>query len=266
MTNVLLIAGSPRARSNTGSIVAYLAERLEDLGAAVDVFHVTAHGPSDEELERLLAVARHCEAVVLAAPVYFDGLPAVTHALLERVHAVFTTRFAAAEAATVVDRESALAASARLRRRVAALERGARGSGGACGTDASLVGPAFYGVVHSGFVEGAQRRPALWTLELFARSVSWPWQGAVSFGGTSPIGGRPLDEVGRLAMVVREGLALAAREIVAGRPLSAETLTVCGRSPFAFLPRRVVIRLINARTRSVVRRQQIDVTALPYAD
>ena len=239
VTNLLLIDGSPRARSNTGSIVTYLAGRLKDLRATVDVFHVTSRGPSDEEVCRLPAIIRNCDAVVLATPVYFDGLPAVTHSLLERVAAVSVAL---------------------------SVERSGTDCVGAAVVGTGGVGPVFYGVVHSGFVEAAQRRSALWTLELFARAVGWSWQGGVSFGGTSPIDGRPLEEVGRLATVVREGLELAAREMITGGPLSAATLAACGRSPFAFLPRSVVIRLINARTRSIVRRNRIDVTALPYAD
>ena len=107
--------------------------------------------------------------------------------------------------------------------------------------------------------------PGVWTLELFARAMQWPWRGAISLGGTSPIDGRPLDEVGRLAAVAREGLALASREIVCGRPLSTDTLLVCDRSPFALLPRSVAMGVINARTRSYARKKGIDVSARPYS-
>lgn len=266
VTHILLIDGSPRANSNTRSIVTYLGERLEDLGAHVDHFRVTAQGPSDEDLERLLCAARHYEALVLAAPLYFDGLPAVTQAFLERVHDMLTLRRMAADAATAADRESAEQAGHRGRRRGAMPAAATAAAHQSAADEGCAAGTPLYGVVHSGFVEPAQRRPAVWTLELFARAVGWPWRGAMSFGGTSPIGGRPLDEVGRLAAVVREGLALGARDIMAGRPLSAATLAACARSPFAMMPRRAVIWLINARTRQYVRKRGIEVGALPYAD
>lgn len=265
MTDVLLIDGSPRAGSNTRAIITYLEDRLTDLGAAVDQFHITARGPSDEELERFLAATRHYESIVFASPLYFDGLPAVTQAFLERVHRILVDRSLAGEAATAVNSID----TARIRRRVgsrlplAEREKGRRAR--PAPDPVSAAGPLFYGLIHSGFVEPAQRRPAIWTLELFARAMQWPWRGAISLGGTSPIDGRPLDEVGRLAAVAREGLALASREIVCGRPLSTDTLLVCDRSPFALLPRSVAMGVINARTRSYARKKGIDVSARPYS-
>jgi len=217
---VLLVQGSARPRSNTGALLRFLQTRLEGANVSCHLYRVPLDGPSCEDLEGetgFAGVLLTADAVVLAAPVYFDGPPSCAMRLLEELH----------------------------RRRAV--------YGG--------IGPGLYGIAHSGFVEPSQRRPLLHTMELFSRAMSWPWQGGVGFGGTSPIDGRPLEEAGGLAARAREGLALAAEDIAAGSPFSERTAAVCGRSPFP-LPRRVVLWLVNRRT--LAAGKSLDFYARPY--
>ncbi len=84
---VLVIQGSPRKRANTRAIVAALEVELRRLGTSVDVFHVPAKGAGQDDLSELQRKLRASEAVVLAAPLYIDGLPPVTQLLLEQLAA-----------------------------------------------------------------------------------------------------------------------------------------------------------------------------------
>lgn len=84
---VLVIQGSPRKRANTRAIVAALEVELRRLGTTVDVFDVPPKGAAADDLAELQQKLRACEAVVLAAPLYIDGLPPVTQLLLEQLAA-----------------------------------------------------------------------------------------------------------------------------------------------------------------------------------
>jgi hypothetical protein len=216
--NALLIQGSPRTKSNTGAIVAFLAAQLEQHRVVVDTFRVSANGTAPEDLVGLCRAIAGSTSILLAAPLYVDGLPACTQQLLEDLHA-----------------------------------RRADGGG---------VAPLFYGLAHSGFPEPSQRRPAVRTMELFARAMGWRWQGALGFGGTSPIDGRPLEAAGAFAARLRECLPLAAGEIAAGQPFSPRTVAAAERPAFP-MPLRPMVWLINARTRRMAR--GIDIAATPYA-
>ena len=82
---MLVIDGSRRPKSNTGTIARDLTTRLIAAGAAAESWRVPKWraGPetTDEALERLAGA----DAVVLVAPSYLDELPAVTQRLLEQV-------------------------------------------------------------------------------------------------------------------------------------------------------------------------------------
>ena len=218
--NVLVIEGSRLAQSNTASIVSFLKSQIESMGSTVEVSRVPRWGAPLQEFDGILDKVRNCEAVVLAAPLYLDNLPAVTQRMCEEFYARRTT-----------------------------LEG---------------VRPRFYGIAHSGFPESVQRQAELRSMQLFGEAVGWSWQGGAGFGGTSPIAGRPLEEAGVFARRLRQGLPMVARDIVAGRPLSARTAKRCSRSPLP-APRRLINRLINAGTRKAAKAAGVDIGARPYA-
>ena len=130
---------------------------------------------------------------------------------------------------------------------------------------AALAGaaPRFYGIAHSGFPEPSQRATEVRTMELFARAMGWPWQGALSLGGTSPIDGRPLVEAGAFGKIAREAFAAAAPEIAAGLPFSPSTIQSSERKPFP-MPARLMVWLVNARTWSVAKKKKLALAGEPY--
>jgi hypothetical protein len=124
--------------------------------------------------------------------------------------------------------------------------------------------PLFYGIAHSGFPEPVQRRAELRSMRFFAEQMGWTWMGGVGFGGTSPIDGRPLDEAGMFSKQLRNVLPLVAADIAAGRPFSPETVRRSEKSPFP-MPIRMIIKLVNSRTRKTARDKQLELDAKVYA-
>jgi hypothetical protein len=124
--------------------------------------------------------------------------------------------------------------------------------------------PLFYGIAHSGFPEPIQRRAELRSMRFFAEQMGWTWMGSIGFGGTSPIDGRPLDEAGVFSRQLRKVLPLAAADIAAAREFSPETVLRSDRSPFP-MPIRMIIALVNSRTRKTARDKQVELDAKVYA-
>jgi hypothetical protein len=124
--------------------------------------------------------------------------------------------------------------------------------------------PLLYGIAHSGFPEPVQRRAELRSMRFFAEQMGWRWMGGVGFGGTSPIDGRPLAEAGLFSKRLRACLPFVTADIAAGREFTADTVARCDKSPFP-MPLRVMIALVNARTRKTVREGKLDLAARVYA-
>ena len=124
--------------------------------------------------------------------------------------------------------------------------------------------PLFYGIAHSGFPEPIQRRAELRSMRFFAEQMGWAWMGGLGFGGTSPIDGRPLDEAGMFSKQLRKVLPLAAADIAAAREFSPETVLRSDRSPFP-MPIKMIIALVNSRTRKTARDKQLELDAKVYA-
>jgi len=81
--SVVLFVGSPRVRSNTRSIAAFLRERLESLGADVVTLDPKRAGLDDESfVSRSVDTLRGADTIVILAPVYFDAPPHVALAWL----------------------------------------------------------------------------------------------------------------------------------------------------------------------------------------
>ena len=123
--------------------------------------------------------------------------------------------------------------------------------------------PLFYGIAHSGFPEPIQRRAELRSMRFFAEQMGWTWMGGVGFGGTSPIDGRPLDEAGMFSRQLRKVLPLAAADIAAGRPFSPRDDPSLREVPVPDAG-RMMIALVNARTRKTAREKRLDLDAQVY--
>jgi hypothetical protein len=124
--------------------------------------------------------------------------------------------------------------------------------------------PLFYGIAHSGFPEPIQRRAELRSMRFFAEQMGWAWMGGIGFGGTSPIDGRRLDEAGMFSKQLRKVLPLAVADIAARRPFSPEVIARSDKSPFP-MPMRMIIALVNSRTRKTVKEKALDLEAKVYA-
>ena len=82
---MLVIDGSRRPRSNTGTIARYLEAQLAALDQSAEVWRVPKWGAGLEATDEALDKLAGADAVVLVAPSYLDELPAVTQRLLEQV-------------------------------------------------------------------------------------------------------------------------------------------------------------------------------------
>ena len=110
------------------------------------------------------------------------------------------------------------------------------------------VAPAVYGISHSGYFEPVHKQVSLEAMEHFARRMDWPWRGALAFGGTSPIDGRPLEQAGPFSKKVRPALDRLA-ELIPGKQLVPAGLArSAGKRPIP-LPIRLVVWVMNAALR-----------------
>lgn len=83
--NILIIEGSRRPQSNTGSICRALRGLLTGAGASADVWRVPRWSAGREATAEALERVAAADVVVLVAPSYLDELPAVVQRLLEDV-------------------------------------------------------------------------------------------------------------------------------------------------------------------------------------
>lgn len=228
--NVLLVSGSCRPpRANTQAMTAFLKQRLELRGAATQVLEVLPWRDADPELtHEAIAAARSCQTMIILAPVYVDTLPAPTLRLLERLCPVLRDA--------------------------------------ADGDSPGSPQVAAYAVLHSGYPEPAHQEAGLRQCGHFASQAGMQWRGGLGFGGASPIDGRPLEQAGRFASHLRQGLTLLADSIVAGEDVSQAATRASRRIPFP-LPGFLLVRLMNAMTRRELKNLGVaEPLAHPYRD
>ncbi len=128
----------------------------------------------------------------------------------------------------------------------------------------ALKGRKILAIIHSGYPELQQRRPSLEMCRCFAREMGMEWCGCLSFGGTSPISGQPLEAMGSMTKGIRSALDQTVEKIVNGGLIEVETLVLENRSTIP-LPPWAVKLMINAMTRNNARKSGIkDLKASPY--
>lgn len=111
-----------------------------------------------------------------------------------------------------------------------------------------LEGRKLLAIIHSGYPEPQQRRPALGMCRCFAREVGMEWWGGLSFGGTSPISGQPLEAMGGMTKGIRSVLDQTAEKVVNGGLGEVEALVLQDRSTIP-VPAWMVRLIINAKIR-----------------
>ncbi len=119
-----------------------------------------------------------------------------------------------------------------------------------------LKGKKTAAIVHSGYPEEAQRKPALSICRCFAEEMDMEWLGGVGFGGTSLIAGRDLVDVGFLTKGLRKTLAEMAVSFREGSPLSQKTYKRANKSVLP-IPTTLLCRLINHMVRKQMKEKRI---------
>jgi len=125
-------------------------------------------------------------------------------------------------------------------------------------------GRPLFALVHSGYPEPAQTATALASLRFFALEHNWHWAGGMTAGATSIIDGRDLTEAGFFTRNLRQGLALAAADLAAGRAISSKAVRAAARPPLpGWLFASAGNMMVKKRIRQL-RAAGIDPDARPY--
>lgn len=127
-----------------------------------------------------------------------------------------------------------------------------------------LEGRKLLAIIHSGYPEPQQRTPSLGMCRCFAREMGMEWWGGLSFGGTSPISGQPLEAMGGMTKGIRSILDQTAEKAVKGGLKAVEDLVLQDRSTIP-VPPWVVKLMMNAIIRKDARKGGIkDIKARPF--
>ena len=132
-------------------------------------------------------------------------------------------------------------------------------AGGAC----PGAGKTMAGIVHSGYPEPAQRKVTRDVLACWAAEAGFTWTGALSFGGTSPIEGRPLEDAGVFAGHVRQTIDTLVTTFPLD-PTIPEEVVRSGDGAPVNLPPILTVALLNMVMRRRAREKGVrDLTARP---
>ncbi|MEC9488331.1 MAG: hypothetical protein UMV23_02465 [Halanaerobium sp.] len=127
----------------------------------------------------------------------------------------------------------------------------------------SWSGKEMMAIIHSGYPEPIQRKACLDICRCFAEEMGLKWLGGIGFGGTSIIGGQPLEEMGRFSKWLRKALEEMAPAIIEGEPIPARARETSHKN-FLPLPKPLLKVLLNAVMRRTAKKKGIDIYARPY--
>ena len=127
-----------------------------------------------------------------------------------------------------------------------------------------LEGRKLLAIIHSGYPEPQQRRPSLGMCRCFAREMGMEWWGGLSFGGTSPISGQPLEAMGGMTKGIRSVLDQTAEKAVKGDLKGVEALVLQDLSTIPVPPWMVKL-MMNAMIRKDAKKGGIkDLKVRPF--
>jgi len=233
----LLLLGSPRTPSNSGSLGEYLCARLADQGWNIETAIARRASASPEGIEGLFEMVQRAELVIVATPLYVDALPAPLVRVLEELAA---RRKGGAKAQAYGHAgEPPRDGQASCRQRLAA-------------------------IVNCGFPEARQNEFAISVCELFARDANFEWAGALALGAGEMLGRKPLDGAGGPAQGIKRALDTAAAALAAGRPIPAEAIQQMAKPA---IPRWMYVSMGNWGWRWQARQSGVgrQLRARPYA-
>lgn len=128
-----------------------------------------------------------------------------------------------------------------------------------------LEGKKMLVIIHSGYPEPQQRKPSLEMCRLFAREMGMEWWGGLSFGGTSPINGEPLEKMGGMTRGIRTALDHVSEKLTNREAGEFKGLVLEDKSTIP-LPIWMVKLVMNAMTGNNARKAGIkDLKARPYS-
>ena len=187
----LVLIGSPRGRKSTSSALGgYLAERLIAHGIPTETIQVYPALGSQERTRALLEAVNAKDLIILAFPLYIDGLPGPVMRLLELIAA----------------QDPAIQPAGKSRR------------------------AAFTAIVNSGLPEAEQNQTALAICAQIARRAGYTWAGGLALGaGYSVVNGTHLDQLGWRGASIREALELSASSLASGHPIPSEAVKLMAK-------------------------------------
>lgn len=100
-------------------------------------------------------------------------------------------------------------------------------------------------LVHSGYPEEAHREVSVEAWRAWARESGVAWGGALGFGGTSPIGGKDLEEVPLFTRHIQRTLASLASDLSGSTGVFSEATHAACRRHGLPLPRWLVPTVLN---------------------
>lgn len=131
--------------------------------------------------------------------------------------------------------------------------------------DRGATGGRLLPFCHSGYLEDTHREASIRIWTHFAADARLQLIDAVGFGGTSPIGGRPLDEGGFLTSRLRDALGLLARDLATTGALSPACHRRFARGPLP-LPDALLPPLLNGMIRKGLTISVAAFRARPYGE
>jgi hypothetical protein len=191
----LLLIGSakPAGKSTSEALGDYLAQRLHEHGIATTTMHVAHALRTEVRTAALLAAVDATDIVILAYPLYVDGLPYLVTQALERI---------------------------------AAHAMGAHRAG-----QTPARRPLFLAIANCGFPEAQHNAVSLAICEQFAAAAGFAWAGGLASGQGGAIAGRPLAGAGGMTHNVVTALDLVAVALAEGKPAPEDAVALMAR-PF----------------------------------
>jgi multimeric flavodoxin WrbA len=187
----LMLVGSPRGLNSTSSaLCGYLAKMFTLRGILTETIQLYPALGSHQRTTGLLKAIDEYDLIVLAFPLYIDGLPGPVTRALELI----ASRHSVAQPAGKAERS------------------------------------AFTAIVNSGLPEAEQNHTALAICARFARQAGFVWSGGLALGGGySVVNGTPLEQMGWRGRSIRASLELTAGNLVYGHAIPDEAVRLMAK-------------------------------------
>lgn len=215
--NALLLVGSPKGKnSSSKSLGSYLLTRIAERDILTKTIYLySALSRKKKEIDFLKEI-EEADLIILAAPLYIDTLPAKVIKAL----ALIAKDRADSNKDNINDKEHIYhkdSVNAKKKINEDKIKINDK-------SQSFNTGKYFLAISNCGFPEAEQNLVAQRVYEEFALSTGFKFLGAIAIGMGGAVSGRSLNELGRMAKNLREGLDQAAVEIMNKEKISQSTL------------------------------------------